>query len=268
MTLPLPRHRTMTLMLDLHDDLCRSIYCFGTHEPDTTALLRRRFQDPRLQVIYDVGSNIGYYAITAATMLQPGGEVEAFEPVPWIFERLKINLLSNNLTNLRIHQIAVGQTTGTTTLFLPHGYGAWSTNATLFPKLAKTFNTLFASPGTPIDALEVRTESLDSFIDREGLKPPDLVRIDAEGAELDVLRGMKFTLTKYAPDLVFEVLPDWLCELRSFIKELGYETYRIGPNGWLQKNPLGWDPGSNRDWYATKRPAQAYLLHSDKAGDS
>ena len=166
----------MTLVLDLNDDLCRAIYLFGTHEPDTTAFLHRRLGDPHLHVVYDVGANIGSYAIAAAAMLQNRGYVEAFEPVPWIFEQLKKNCSVNNLTNLRIHRIAVGRENGMTTLFLPHGLGAWSANATMYPELAKTFNALFALPGTPIDTLSVPCKNLDSLIERRALRPPDLVR--------------------------------------------------------------------------------------------
>lgn len=251
-TLALPENQAITLLLDLHDSLSRSIYYFGTHEPDTTAFLRRKFKDPRLRVVFDIGSNIGYYAITAAVMLRARGRVEAFEPVPWIFDSLKANGQLNHLTNLRSHRLAIGRENRSATLFLPHGHRAWSSNATLLPELAKIFNRLFSPPGTVIDSLNVSLRSLDSLIDEEGLESPDLIRMDIEGAEHAALQGMERTLQKCSPDLVFEALPEGLDPLRGYLQELGYETYLIGPGGRLRKSALIWNPRANRDWYAAK----------------
>ncbi|OGX38620.1 MAG: hypothetical protein A3C53_04155 [Omnitrophica WOR_2 bacterium RIFCSPHIGHO2_02_FULL_68_15] len=106
--LSLRPHQAMVLALDLQDDLSRAVYLYGTHEPDTTAFLVRRFQDPRLRVMYDIGSHIGYYAVMAAVLLRDRGRVEAFEPVPWIFERLLLNARLNHAANLTAHPCAVG----------------------------------------------------------------------------------------------------------------------------------------------------------------
>ena len=136
--------------------------------------------------------------------------------------------------------MAIGEKSGRTTLFLPHGLGAWSTNATRSPELAETFHALFSSPKIQIGALDVQMENLDFLIQKEGFEPPDLIRMDIEGGELAALQGMARTLADYSPDLIIEMLEDQRDELNDFLKYLGYTTYPIGRE--------------NRDWYATRKP--------------
>lgn len=78
---------------------------------------------------------------------------------------------------------------------------------------------------------------------------------------MNALQGMKGTLSKYSPDLVLEVLQQQVNGLKEFLCKLGYKTYLIGQKGWLQEGELTWNPNLNRDWYATKKPAKAYLSH-------
>lgn len=244
----LPGHKHMVLALDFRVGLDQFIYHHGFHEPYTTAFLLRQFQNSDLRVVYDIGSATGYFPIMAAVMLGSRGHVQAFEPVPWIFERLRANFALNHLTNLTVHQLAIAEMDGSAALFLPHAPGPWGGNASL----SKEFASHWSSPDTPIASLEVPTASVDSLIDRKLLEPPDLVRMDIETAEPLALRGMLRTLETYSPDFVVEVLPETEQELGTLFRQLGYKTYWIGPDGWLQPHEIVFRP-HHFDYYATRR---------------
>ncbi|PIQ81490.1 MAG: hypothetical protein COV76_08680 [Candidatus Omnitrophica bacterium CG11_big_fil_rev_8_21_14_0_20_64_10] len=248
--LPLPGRRTMRLQLDLHEEMEWEIYFFGTHEPGTTAFLKRRFSDPRLRVVYDIGSNIGYYAILAAALMPEGRQVEAFEPVPWMFEMLEKNARLNGLKNLRAHEAAVGRETGVAPLFLPRGRQIPSTNGTLQKAWAAGF---LREPGSPLDQIQVRVEQLDRLIEQKVLPVPEMIRMDIEGSEADALAGMGRTLERHGPELVLEVLEPAFGPIGELLRKANYVTYRIEPNGAIQESSLEPHPKATRDWYAARR---------------
>ncbi|OGX38619.1 MAG: hypothetical protein A3C53_04150 [Omnitrophica WOR_2 bacterium RIFCSPHIGHO2_02_FULL_68_15] len=110
-----------------------------------------------------------------------------------------------------------------------------------------------------MDVISVPVTSLDTWMAERGLDPPDLIRMDMEGGEPGALKGMARTLAEHSPDLVVEVLPASETELKDALQRAGYTTYTIGRQGWLHPRALCSDPSLNRDWYATRRPADPYL---------
>lgn len=252
----LPRRRSMSLSLLLDDPLQRIFYFCFTHEPGTTAFLARRFQDPALAGVFDVGSNVGYYAVMAASMLRGRGWVDAFEPIPWIFERLGVNKALNALENLRVYRIACSDRSGNSLIYLPLGSGAWSTQATLLGDLAREWARSSAGQ-QEATSLSVATVALDDHVRAAG-RVPDLVRMDIEGGEPAALNGMSRLLRDRAPDLVVEVLPAAVAPLKELLARYGYTAYWIKPDGWLARRPLEFVPG-NWDWYATRRLPETYL---------
>ncbi len=166
-------------------------------------------------MVFDVGSCLGLYAIPAACA---GAQVVAFEPDPSFRSALARNVELNKLTRcIRIVDWAVADSEGTTTLFTDGTTGP-------SPSLARVGER---------GAVVVGTDSLDNAIRRGDLPMPDLVKMDIEGAEILALRGMTGLLT--APDaprrLFVELHPVFLprfgsCaeECTSLLASLGYET--------------------------------------------
>ncbi|MCC7363144.1 MAG: FkbM family methyltransferase [Dehalococcoidia bacterium] len=143
-------------------------------------------------VFYDVGANVGYFSMLAARAVGPSGHVYAFEPVPWISDRIGVHCRLNGFANVRTLPVAVADAYGTSRLRVTAHPGG----ATL------------EGHGQPSDGLEwldVPTVSVDGVIRAAGLRRPDVVKIDVEGAELAVLRGMRSCLAKYGPVVVFEI---------------------------------------------------------------
>jgi len=143
-------------------------------------------------VLYDVGANIGFFALLGARLAGEHGRVIAFEPVPENADAVRRNAALNGFENVFVRDVAVGRACGTVDLVLTHHPGG----ATL------------ASVGEPPDArgvVRVVSKSIDALVEREGLPTPTVIKIDVEGAELEVLAGMERTAQRWRPAVVCEV---------------------------------------------------------------
>lgn len=166
------------------------------------------------QVVYDVGANIGFFTILCARLVGPQGRVYAFEPMPANAATLRHNLAINGLENVTVVEKALSASSGTAELFI----SPWSAFHSLNVEGAVKRDNRGRDAAPPI---EVETVTLDEFV-RDGAAPPDLVKLDVEGAELVALEGMRETLNGVAPLL--------LCELHwtnaGYIEFLGSIGYR------------------------------------------
>jgi FkbM family methyltransferase len=133
--------------------------------------------------VFDVGANIGLYAVPAALTVGTGGRVEAFEPIPLWHRRLGENVALNGLEKIvRLHPVALAATEGTATLTMKaiQGSGMASLKASYDEALP-------AGVATRVEARLVRGAE---FAASAGLGRPDVVKIDVEGAEMEVLEGL------------------------------------------------------------------------------
>jgi FkbM family methyltransferase len=145
-----------------------------------------RFVEPGATVV-DVGANIGYNTLHAARRAGARGRVVAVEPAPDNLAVLRRNVAGAGLGNVGIEPVAAGRNRGTCELFLR---GAVSAVNILFRESCYAAVT---------GVIEVPIAPLDELVDG----PADVVKIDVEGAELDVLEGMARLLA--APRLVLIV---------------------------------------------------------------
>lgn len=177
------------------------IHILGTYEAGTSKLVRRVLRSG--DVVLDVGANIGWYTTLFAKCVAPDGVVHAFEPVPFLFEKLRRNcMLSNCESMVRLNRIALGRTTGTIRLFAPkdgpHG------EISIFPE---------CEAENP--SLDVPCLTLDEYCARHmSKKAAVLIKLDVEGAEPDIIDGAQTLLDSAHP-------PMWLCEIN-------YETANRG----------------------------------------
>jgi FkbM family methyltransferase len=147
------------------------------------------------RVVYEVGAFQGLLTLFFSGRAKA---VIAYEPNPSSHGRVLENLRLNGRTNVRVRNLAVGESEGTVTLLcdslMPGG-------ASADPALAAQIRSSSASAR----AIEVRAVSLDDDITSNELPPPDFVKIDIEGMELPALRGMRRTLARYHPALYLEM---------------------------------------------------------------
>jgi FkbM family methyltransferase len=182
-----------------------------------------RFVAPGATVI-DVGANIGFNAIHAARLAGARGRVLAVEPTPDNLEVLRCNLETARVANVVVAPVAAGRAAGMRNLFVRG------------PRSA--VNSLYAEScyATVTEVLQVPVVPLDELVD--GIA--DVVKIDVEGAELDVLEGMprllharpRALIVEWHPTLQSmagfgpEELPRWLLARGWRLRAVSHTTER------------------------------------------
>jgi len=171
--------------------------------------------------VVDVGANVGFYTKRLAELVGPEGRVLAFEPVPESFMLLTSNLETCRLTNVTLFNAAVSETTGVMGMSIPE-----------YSDIRER-NYYQAHLTAPADSeLRILTISLDSIQIPTRVR---LIKIDAEGHEYSVLKGMQKILLRDRPILIVEA-PH--IETRELVESLGYvgTTMPDSPNVVFHRN--------------------------------
>ena len=162
-------------------------YLLGTSEPEEQELLRRLLRSD--DVFYDIGANIGFYSTLAGRMVGCRGKVFAFEPFPASARASRQNAKRNGFSHVTVVEAAVAGKNAVTELTTGDSSAAH--------KLEEGGN-----------GVKVSVISIDSWRVETKAPPPDVVMIDVEGAEIEVLKGMRNTIVEALPALMIEV--HWL----------------------------------------------------------
>ena len=144
-------------------------------------------------IFYDIGANVGFFSIIAAKLVGSRGRVYAFEPSPQNAADLRHNIKINGFSNIDVIEKAVSSNSGKGKLLLADYCGAYSLSRT-------NFSTTVAR-----DEITVELISIDDAFTSQKLLPPDVVKIDVEGAEEEVLRGMVQTIKQFQPIVIYEI---------------------------------------------------------------
>jgi FkbM family methyltransferase len=158
-------------------------------------------------VFLDIGANVGAYTILSARKVGEAGRVVAFEPEIQHFNQLQENLGLNGLSNVRPFRLALGEEEGTGRLYVK---GVPSPS-------------LVAPEGPPEARAEyelVEVVNGDEFWEDHGLAPPRVVKIDVQGFELPVLRGLGRLLSGPATTLLVCEIHPWAGVIVQDVKEL------------------------------------------------
>jgi FkbM family methyltransferase len=168
---------------------CR--YYPGDYEPDKFAFLRAHTR-PGHHVL-DIGAHIGLFSVVLSRLVGPRGRVFSFEPTPHLRATLHDTVRMNSCEhNVTIHGEALSATTGHAVF---HDTGEVGSNANSLVESARSARRL-----------DVATVSVDDFAATHHIKL-DVLKIDAEGAELSILEGARETLTSSRPAVQLEVHP-------------------------------------------------------------
>jgi FkbM family methyltransferase len=210
--------------LNLADHLSRQWYFWGYtgYELGVPDLLWQSFGTRHYQTVIEVGANVGYYTLLLAAgvkQFSPGGVVHVFEPYEPVFRQLKRNVALNPRLPIVLNLAATTDRDGEVTLYIPACEHA-RTNASLVADL-------FDQNGTAT----VKAIRLDEYCESKQLSRLHLVKMDCEGAEPAVLRGMKRLLETDEPDLVIEVLPQTEEDLEAILRQTRYRRYLITAEG-------------------------------------
>ena len=149
------------------------------------------------RVVYDVGCLEGLYTLFFARAVGARGQVVAFEPNPQNCVAIRDNVTINRFTNVRLMEIGLGTGPGTMELVIPFGFpGQGTVDSELKDHYLKQTGTRRVS---------VRIDSLDRVAGSDRLPPPDVMKVDVEGFELQVLEGAVETLREHQPKLFVEL---------------------------------------------------------------
>ncbi|MFH1154556.1 MAG: FkbM family methyltransferase [Pseudomonadota bacterium] len=168
-------------------------------------------------IVYDIGANIGFFTMIAAMLVEKTGYIYAFEPVTGNVENILKNIKLNNFLNITVIDRAVSSSTGKEDFYLTKNYGGHTLSSV-------------ACPPDVIAKIIIETVSIDELIAEKKIMPPDIIKIDVEGAEIDVLKGMVNTLKQYRPTVIYEIDDRTLSKLQNkqedikdFLYSFGYE---------------------------------------------
>lgn len=199
-------------------------------------LIRDRFYDRQADfiakpgwIVFDVGANVGLPAIMQA---RRGAHVYAFEPNPACYRRLSRNVVVNGLTGqITALNYAIGSTPGTGIMRVPLGL---TTHGSVKPVTA----TIDGATST------VAITSLDHIVPTLEVQRIDLLKIDVEGAEVEVLRGAAGVLQTVERIIVEYHSPQLFTQVSSLLESNGFaDMFRVDV-----------DPGRSTGLVYAKRP--------------
>ena len=154
-------------------------------------------------ICIDIGAALGNYTVTLSRLVGPRGTVHSIEPLVFAHPTLSWLLRPREGRNIVRHSVALGTEQGRDVMSVPVRHGS--------PVTGRSFLTAgsegLGSNQEFTDHLEVfvRTDTLDHFVEINGIGRVDFIKADVEGAELRVLEGSKDTIERFKPAVLVEI---------------------------------------------------------------
>jgi FkbM family methyltransferase len=201
-------YKGLRLGLFIGNDLTSSLYIGGSFEPNEFVFVARTLSQG--MVFVDGGANDGLYSILAGHYVGHSGRVLAVEPSSRECQRLHANVALNQLDNVLLEQVALGEEPGESYLAVA-GIGREVLNAVL-PR--------HTSDSTQAGGESVHVETIDALVRRHGFERVDVIKLDIEGSEVDALLGAKETIRRFRPVMLIEAEEDRLATLDRTVDDL------------------------------------------------
>ncbi len=226
----------VTMLLDPRDYEARTLLLAGSYQDHVWNAMARYIGDGA--VVIDVGSHYGLFALKAAVKVGKAGRVLAVEPNPETLTLLRVNVAASAADNVTILPVAC--TDRERTLVFYASPLANTARSSLARQNAEV--TLSTAPRE----YKVRGRAIDDIVGEMKIARVDVIKIDVEGAELQVLQGAVGVLKRLRPTIVVEIGPEKEvyfntkpADVLSLLSSAGYEEGRL----------LG-----GQDWEFTPRP--------------
>lgn len=207
------------LRVDTRDTIGRYIAYFGVWEPHLTALIEQTLEPG--DVFVDVGANIGYFSLLASTLVGEAGTVIAIEAAPATAAILAKNVRGRS--NVRVIQAAAWERRCSLEFYVGDHVSAQSTVNRDWAQRWQGNNG--------VKTVRVAAAPLSTMLTAAELKRTRMLKIDVEGAEAAVLRGLLPAIAGLRPDalIVCEVTPeldDWH-SIRRMLEACGFAPQMI-----------------------------------------
>lgn len=196
---------------------------FDTYQPETFLCIKQNLKPG--DVFFDVGASIGYFSAIGASLVGKKGQVHSFEPSSSAIEYLYSFAARNPEYKILINHCAVGDKSGN---FEIYHLDPSSADYSLVPNLYEAKHKKVEGSKT------VPVIRLDEYIKQRHIEKVDFIKIDVEGYEFPVLKGLEgyFKETPHRPLIICEVTPlaypllgFSLEQLAGYMDQYGYETY-------------------------------------------
>lgn len=218
------------IALELEDWVSYRIFLTGLYDGERghTQFFRKTVREG--MTVLDIGAHIGYYTLQAAVRVGSKGQVHAFEPVSETFTRLSHNIRLNGFQNVVANRCIVHDHSGDMRIVVADRHNLGSSSLLPFGENCRKKTETVGSI------------TIDSYVAQKQLQQIHLAKIDVEGTELHVLKGMKKVLGQSQPQVLIEFDEELLrahgsssAEVSGFLKSFGYCPYRITRTGTIQK---------------------------------
>ena len=216
------------MRLDLCELIQRMMF-LGRYEPDQTQWFKECITVG--DTLIDVGASFGYYTTLGSQLVGEEGRVFAFEPSPVANKTIALAIRDSSIDNVALVNAAVGKEISEVQLFLPN------TSYLHSPSI------LYSDEA--FESITVPVVTLDTFKPLSKIDCIKLIKIDVEGFEPDVIKGMENLLTQgRVENIICELNSGWLRrnsttypeQLNEYIQSLGFYIYKQTA---LQKNLPG-----------------------------
>lgn len=194
-------------------------YSLGASEPTVQRAVETHLE--RGDVFYDVGANVGFISLLAAKSVGLEGHVYCFEPQPSVLPILTHNLDQNGYTNYDVIEAAVSDRPGRARLELN---ARGRSGEARLASARSSHDTALPHKRNTVDVRVVTLDELD-------LPAARLVKIDVEGAESQVLRGMARVMREHRPTLIIEIHDLQGPSVEAILSEADYRTEVLNDDG-------------------------------------
>lgn len=206
------------LLLDLDNYIDSVLFVKGEFEAEAMTALARQAEELNCRTFIDVGANFGLFAVFMAQKAWCS-RVHAFEPDPRNFAQLLANLFLNDLCDRVVaHPVALSAEDGRSRFRLARARHSWD-----FGKFNSGMSEIATpeAPGNGEETVLVETRRLDGILAPAG--EAIAIKIDVEGHELEVLRGMRGMLERNRCVVLMETFRERREAALSMLGELGYK---------------------------------------------
>jgi FkbM family methyltransferase len=208
------KHHRFLMRLDRSDWCQRETYYTGRYYEFALLMTLDGLLRPG-DCFVDVGANIGMITLHARHLVGADGRIDAFEPNPKCVMAIEEHLRMNDIRNVVVHRCALADSPRSMDLALASEHTG---TATLAP-VSRAIETVRVD-------VRVGDDEISSI--------PRVIKIDVEGFELQVLKGLEKTL-QHKPFVITELIESHLknagtsiAEVRNFLRARGYKPYGIG----------------------------------------
>jgi FkbM family methyltransferase len=202
----------------------------------------RLLENHSVEVVFEVGAADGRDCLRYAELF-PNSQIHAFEPVPASFAKLQKQIGALEKENrIKIVNAALSDTPGTAKFNLAR----WDDASSLLQ--ANNTGSTFDEYNTMREVIEVKTETIDNYCHTAGIDRIDLLKMDAQGAELNVLKGADNVLRRFPIPLIYTEVSFLniydggapFDVLAAHLRDKGYQLHNLYGLATNQKGQLAW----------------------------